>query len=70
MALDELCNAAGLDEAAVRQGLRDLMASGDVERLRPLGWAGEDLDYFRLSRQQDPASSWRFHEAGKTYRAA
>ena len=46
----EIARLLDLDEEAVRAGLDELIAAGEAERLRPVGYRGDDLDYFRVLR--------------------
>ncbi len=58
MPIGELCMRLGLDRPSVRAELEAMIACGDVERLRPVGCAGEELDYLRVLRScERPAAS-------------
>ena len=50
MHIGELRMRLGTEATWVQAELEGMVDRGEVERLRPLGYAGEDWDFFRLSR--------------------
>lgn len=50
MGADELGRVLDLDEGTVRARLDELLANGEVERLRPVAYGRDDQDFFRLLR--------------------
>lgn len=50
VAVSELCVRAGADEGLVRSQLETMVAQGDIECLRPLGYAKTDRDFFSKTR--------------------
>lgn len=50
VAVSELCARAGADEGLVRSHLETMVARGDIECLRPIGYAKPDRDFFRKKR--------------------
>lgn len=49
MHIGELCMSLGQDEERVRTELDRMIERGDVQRLRPVGHALDDQDYFRVA---------------------
>ena len=49
MHIGELCMRLGENEKTVRINLEMLVASGIVERLRPIGYEKDDMDFFRIT---------------------
>jgi len=49
MHIGELCMRIGESEEVVRLYLDMLVASGVVERLRPIGYEKDDMDFFRIT---------------------
>jgi len=49
MHIGELCMRLGENENTVRINLEMLVAGGIVERLRPIGYAKDDMDFFRIA---------------------
>ena len=60
----EIARVAGLDESAVRTALDQLIANGEVERLRPVGYAREDLDYYRVLRMHERLGGGKLQDSG------
>ena len=50
MHIDELRMRLGTEGSSIQAELEEMVARGEVERLRPLGYAGEDHDFFRVNR--------------------
>jgi len=50
MRVDELPMRLGMDKAAIQTELDAMMAHGEVERLRPIDYPGENHDFFRVNR--------------------
>jgi len=50
MHIVELRTRLGADGTFVQAELEELLESGEVERLRPFGYAGEDRDFYRVNR--------------------
>jgi hypothetical protein len=46
----ELQMRVGMDRRAVQLELDAMLERGEVERLRPIDYPGEDLDFFRVNR--------------------
>jgi len=51
--VDELCRQLGEPEDVVLAELESLLLRGDVERLRPVGYAKGDLDAYAIPRSYD-----------------
>ena len=49
MHMDELCMRLGVDRTAAQGVLEAMMASGEIERLRPIAYTREDHDFFRVN---------------------
>ena len=49
MHMDELCMRLGVDRTVVQGVLETMMANGEIERLRPIAYAREDHDFFRVN---------------------
>lgn len=48
MNVDNLCCKTGFPESAIRPALEAMLARGEIERLRPLEYENDDMDFFRL----------------------
>ena len=59
VAVPDLVAQLGMDEETVRWAIQDLLREGVAERLRPLGYACDDKDYFRLKREHDTDYVWQ-----------
>jgi hypothetical protein len=61
--IQELRMLLGDPEDLVRAELSAMMMRGDIERLRPIAYSGEDRDFFRMSRPAaravKPDEGWR-----------
>jgi predicted ArsR family transcriptional regulator len=64
--IGELGMRLGVEEEVLRSRLEGLMASGEIENLRPLDYPREDLDFFRLKRPSGTTSG----SGGKDYASA
>lgn len=64
MHLDELRTCLGVDADDVRAELEVMMAAGQVERLRPIGYEGEGYDFYRLHTEPPPEVYAEAMEAG------
>ena len=60
ISFEELCRDAEASAGAVRALLDAMIARREVERLRPLRYEKDDLDYFQLHESQDAfgATAW------------
>lgn len=52
MNVDNLCCKTGFPESAIRPALEAMLTRGEIERLRPLEYEGDDMDFFRMRVQQ------------------
>ena len=48
MNVDNLCCKTGFPESDIRSTLEVMLARGEIERLRPLEYKGDNMDFFRL----------------------
>jgi predicted ArsR family transcriptional regulator len=55
LGIGELSRALHLEELTVRALLEELVATGEAERLRPVAYPGDDMDYYRLLRADERA---------------
>jgi hypothetical protein len=46
--IDEFCALVGVTESELRKELDGMLEKGEIERLRPVGYARADDDFFRL----------------------
>ncbi len=46
--IGDLCSRVGATEIELRTELEEMVARGEVERLRPVGYLWADYDFFRL----------------------
>ncbi len=53
--VDELRMRLGMDKTTLREALKAMVARGEVERLRPIDFSGEDHDFYRVHR---PVAMW------------
>ena len=58
MNLSEISRALVLDAREVEERLHSLVGTGEVERLRPVAYPGEEHDFFRLRHLNDRAFLW------------
>lgn len=54
MRIDELCLRLGEPEDRVRAELEKLRLHGTIERMRPIGYAGADLDVYAVPKPVCP----------------
>jgi hypothetical protein len=52
MHIGELCMRLGWERPTVEERLQTMVECGDVERLRPIGYAREDHDFFRVANRK------------------
>jgi hypothetical protein len=62
MKIGELRLRLGADDRTVRAELEAMMRRGEVERLRPIDYAREDCDFFRIHRPAKVAAHPRSRE--------
>lgn len=55
MNIDDLCRDSGCSKAAILSILDTLIQRREIERLRPLNYENDDMDFFRLRVQQRQA---------------
>jgi len=55
MNIDDLCRDSGCSKAAILSILDTLIQRREIERLRPLDYENDDMDFFRLRVQQRQA---------------
>ena len=55
MNIDDLCRDSGCSNADIHSILDSLIQRREVERLRPVNYENDDMDFFRLRVQQKPA---------------
>ena len=58
---DQLALESGLSKEAVRSLVEQMISRREVERLRPLDYTRDDLDFFRLCRLPRPVSGATGH---------
>jgi len=51
----ELSRILGLDESELRERLDELVQRGEAERLRPVAYPRDDMDFYRLLRRDEQA---------------
>ena len=56
LCVGELSQRLGVAEAVVRDELDGLIERGEVQRLRPWNFSGDDLDFFRLCARRKPGA--------------
>ena len=66
MHIGELRIRVGEEGDALRAILEEMMARGEIERMRPIGYPGEDHDFFRLKALE----VWRFDLATDAFETA
>ena len=57
LCVGELAQRLGVAEGVVRDELDALVERGEVTRLRPWNFSGEDLDFFRLCARRGAGES-------------
>ena len=69
MNIDDLCRDSGCSKAAILFILDKLIQRREIERLRPLNYENDDMDFFRLRARQRQAkiatSRYRWFEGLK-----
>jgi hypothetical protein len=62
--IDELRMRLALDKTSIQAALEEMMARGEIERLRPIDCSREDHDFYRVNR---PVTMWvKIPEKGST----
>jgi hypothetical protein len=56
--IGELCQRLNQDPEMIKSILRDMVIRGEVERLRPVGYDGDDHDFF--ARIKDEGHVWDY----------
>ena len=57
MNIDDLCRDSGCSDADIRSILDALIQRHEVERLRPVNYENDDMDFFRLCRPARAAAT-------------
>jgi predicted ArsR family transcriptional regulator len=57
MHIGEIVMRLGVEEGIVRAELEGMILRGEVERLRPIAYPGEDRDFFRLDQPGVPIAA-------------
>ncbi len=57
--LHDLAAAVGRSPGRVAEAMKDAVAAGRVERLRPVGYDGNVFDFYRLRRPGDGRLAWQ-----------